>query len=100
MPAPKLAIVAPCTKFVNSPVSVADTLCPTWPEFDTTDEIEAGGLMVSVALFDVLNWTLPAVMPVTDTRYAVGVATTIDAGIRNANRRVLPVRVVTAVGMA
>jgi hypothetical protein len=39
-PAPKLAVVVPCTQLVNWPVSVTESFCcPCWPLFGLTDRI-------------------------------------------------------------
>lgn len=55
-------------------------------------------MIVRVALFELANAVLSEVVPETPTRYAVGVETLIDAGVKKVTRRVLPTTVVTADG--
>jgi hypothetical protein len=69
IPAPKLAWVAPCTKFVSCPVIVTTRFCwPCLPVPGFTDEIVAPGSIVREALFELAKAPPVVVVPETDTR--------------------------------
>jgi hypothetical protein len=96
MPAPKVAVVEPWTKFVPMPEMVTDRACPGCPVIGLTATMLVDGVMVKVAPLLLESPTPARVVPAIETLYAVGLATFTDAGIWKVTRLTLPVIVVRA----
>src|ERR1044072_1962816 len=75
---------------------VTGRVCPRWPAIGFT-ELLAGGFTVSEALVELANAEPTEAVPETETRYGVGLATVMEAGMRNVTRRVVPTTVAMAV---
>jgi hypothetical protein len=80
IPAPKLAWVLPCTKFVNWPERVVAKDCPGCPEAGLTS-IAAAGMMFKDEALLLAKARPDADVPATDTEYWVGSETLIALGI-------------------
>lgn len=78
---PKLAIVAPCTKFVYWVVMAIAAPAPGGSVAGLSDTMAGGGLTVSDALVVLANVIPVEVRPVMDTRYGVGAVTAMEVGI-------------------
>src|SRR5581483_9411598 len=96
MPGPNIAWVEPWTKLVNSVVIATVTVVPGSALAGVSDTIRGGGLIVSAAVFVLAKATPVVVLPLSDTRYAVGAVTLTVAGMLKVVRRVVPETVVSA----
>ena len=67
MPAPKLAMVAPCTKFVYCVAIAILTLVAAATALGVSEVITGGGLTISVDVLPVTKLTPDDVVPDTDT---------------------------------
>jgi hypothetical protein len=76
---------------------VTPTALPSLPDPGLIP-MDAGGLIMSVEVFELAKAVPPSVVPATETKYVCGVAGAKAAGILKVKRRVVPTKVTIEIG--